>query len=185
MVFSMNSQLHTHTISVGYWTDRGWALAKGYLSGGNESGPSIAFSPLTPQGFILLLQPFSSEPAFLTSRPLLTQFNEILKDSLHTFQVQVFGSCGRLCGDLGINLDSVEVVGVPGDYNIVPVVVIQWLIGVAFDQVGSIPQVRHIVQVTATRYGTTWEDATMDTNRRTWKHGIGKKTQTNKYITVH
>lgn len=44
-----------------------------------------------------------------------------------------------------------EVVGVPGDYDIVPVVVVQRLVGVAFDQVGSIPQVRHIVQVTGTR----------------------------------
>lgn len=45
-----------------------------------------------------------------------------------------------------------EVVGVPGDYDIVPVVVVQGLVGVAFDQMGSIPQVRNIVQVSRTRY---------------------------------
>lgn len=64
---------------------------------------------------------------------------------VHTLQVQVFGSCCCLRGNLGVNLDSVEVVGVPGDYNIVPVVVVQGFVRVAFDQVGSIPQVRHIV----------------------------------------
>lgn len=69
-----------------------------------------------------------------------------------TLKVQVLGSCGRLRGDLGINLDSVEVVGVPGDYDTVPVVVVQGLVGVAFDQMGSIPQVRHIVQVARNRY---------------------------------
>lgn len=79
-------------------------------------------------------------------------YKYIKNPRLHTLQVQVFGSCGRLCGDLGINLDSVEVVGVPGDDDIVPVVVVQGLVGVAFDQMGSIPQVRHIVQVTGTRY---------------------------------
>lgn len=46
----------------------------------------------------------------------------------HTLQVQVFGSCGSLGGNLGVNLDSVKVVGVPGDYDIVPVVVIQGLV---------------------------------------------------------
>lgn len=45
-----------------------------------------------------------------------------------------------------------EVVGVPGDYYIVPVVVVQGLVGVALDQVGSVSQVRHIVEETATRY---------------------------------
>lgn len=94
---------------------------------------------------------------------------------LRTLQVQVFGSCGRLCGDLGINLDSVEVVGVPGDYDIVPVVVVQGLVWVAFDQVGSISQVRHIVQVTGTRSWRTWVDVTMDGRGSTWRHGIMKK----------
>ena len=48
-----------------------------------------------------------------------------------------------------------EVVGVPGDDDIVPVVVIQGLVGVAFDQVGSIPQVRYVMQVPGNVYLTT------------------------------
>lgn len=81
-------------------------------------------------------------------------FFPLFSDSMcvHTLQVQVFGSCCCLCRNLGVNLDSVEVVGVPGDYNIVPVVVVQGLIGVAFDQVGSVAQVRHIVQITRSTY---------------------------------
>lgn len=71
---------------------------------------------------------------------------------LLTLQVQVFGSCGCLCGDLGINLDGVEVVSVPGDDDIVPVVVVQGLVGVAFDQVGSISQIGHVVQIAGNRY---------------------------------
>lgn len=47
-----------------------------------------------------------------------------INSCLRTLKVQVFGSCGGLRGDLGINLDSVEVVGVPGDYDTVPVVVV-------------------------------------------------------------
>lgn len=48
-----------------------------------------------------------------------------------------------------------EVVGVPGDDDVVPVVVVQGLVGVSLDQVGSVPQVRHIVQVPGTRKSTT------------------------------
>lgn len=70
-----------------------------------------------------------------------------------TFQIQVFGSGRCLRGDLGVDLDSVEVVGVSGDDHVVPVVVIQRLVRVAFDQVGSIPQVRHVVQITAIEQG--------------------------------
>lgn len=122
-----------------------------------------------------------TKPASLTSRLLLPQFNEIWKKyiyifinslCLRTLQVQVLGPCGRLSCDLGINLDGVEVVGVPGDYDIVPVVVVQGLVWVAFDQVGSVPQVGHVVQVTGTRYLTTWADAAVDRIGRTWKHGV-------------
>lgn len=77
-----------------------------------------------------------------------------------TLQVQVFGSGRCLRGDLGVDLDGVEVVGVSGDDHVVPVVVVEWLVGVAFDQVGPIPQVGHVVQVTAIEQGgkrETWE----------------------------
>lgn len=70
-----------------------------------------------------------------------------------TLQVQVFGSGRRLRGDLGVDLDGVEVVGVSGDDHVVPVVVIQRLVGVAFDQVGSVPQVGHVVQITGMEGG--------------------------------
>lgn len=70
-----------------------------------------------------------------------------------TLQVQVFGSGRRLRGDLGVDLDGVEVVGVSGDDHVVPVVVIQRLVRVAFDQVGSVPQVGHVVQITGMERG--------------------------------
>lgn len=77
-----------------------------------------------------------------------------------TLQVQVFGSGRCLRGDLGVDLDGVEVVGVSGDDHVVPVVVVERLVGVAFDQVGPVPQVGHVVQVTAIGQGgkrETWE----------------------------
>lgn len=40
-----------------------------------------------------------------------------------TLKVQVFGSCGRLRSDFGINLDCMEIIGVPGDDDVVPLVV--------------------------------------------------------------
>lgn len=40
-----------------------------------------------------------------------------------------------------------EVVSVAGDDDVVPVVVVEGLVGVAFDQVGPISQVGHVVQV--------------------------------------
>lgn len=52
---------------------------------------------------------------------------------LHTLQVQVLGSCGGLRGDLGVDLDRVQVVCVPGDDDVVPVVIVEGLVGVAFD----------------------------------------------------
>lgn len=70
-----------------------------------------------------------------------------------TLQVQVFGSGRCLRGDLGVDLDGVEVVGVSGDDHVVPVVVVERLVGVAFDQVGTVPQVGHVVQVTAIKQG--------------------------------
>lgn len=156
-------------------------LARGYVSGGNEWEPSIAFSLHPLWGLFcwcnlsvtnLLLSPLGHCCPNLMKPP--PKKIHIYSLCLRTLQVQVFGSCGRLRGDLGINLDHVEVVGVPGDYDIMPVVVVQGLVWVAFDQVGSISQVGHIVQVTGTRYLTTWMDATKKRNGRTWKHDTKK-----------
>lgn len=59
----------------------------------------------------------------------LAKLNEMRKTPARrrprTLQVQVFGSGRRLRGDLGVDLDGVEVVGVSGDDHAVPVVVIQ------------------------------------------------------------
>ena len=64
-----------------------------------------------------------------------------------TLEVQVLGPAGSLSGDLGVDLHRVQVVGVPGDDDIVPVVVVQGLVGVALDQVGPVPKVGHVVKV--------------------------------------
>lgn len=69
-----------------------------------------------------------------------------------TFQVQVLGAHGGLRGDLGINLDRVQVVGVTGDVHVVPVVVVEWAVGVALDQVSAVAQVGDVVQVAAARW---------------------------------
>lgn len=89
-----------------------------------------------------------------------------------TLQVQVFGPGRRLRGDLGVDLDGVEVVGVSGDDHVVPVVVIQRLVGVAFDQVGSVPQVGHVVQITGMEGGEEGNVRKSETSF--WKTGARK-----------
>lgn len=64
-----------------------------------------------------------------------------------TLQVEVLGAHGGLSGDFGVDLDGVEVVGIPGDVHVVPVVVVQGAVGVALDQVGPVAQVRDVVKV--------------------------------------
>lgn len=66
-----------------------------------------------------------------------------------TFQVQVLGAHGGLRGDLGVDLDRVQVVGVAGDVHVVPVVVVERAVGVALDQVSAVAQVGDVVQVAA------------------------------------
>lgn len=68
-----------------------------------------------------------------------------------TLQVKVLGARRGLCGDFGVNLDRVEIVGVPGDVNVVPVVIVQRAVGAPFDQMGAVTQVRNVMQVAATR----------------------------------
>lgn len=85
---------------------------------------------------------------------------------LHTLKVQVLGSCGGLRGDLGVYLDHVEVVSVAGDDDVVPVVVVEGLVGVAFDQVGPISQVGHVVQVAGRGESLTWDGLTIDNKNR-------------------
>lgn len=70
-----------------------------------------------------------------------------------TFQIQVLGAHGGLRGDFGVDLDRVQVVSVAGYVHVVPVVVVQRTVGVAFDQVRSVAQVGDVVQVAGEREG--------------------------------
>lgn len=60
---------------------------------------------------------------------------------MHTLKVEVLGAHGGLRGDFGVDLDRVEIVGVAGYVNVVPVVVIEGTVRVAFDQVCSVSQI--------------------------------------------
>lgn len=66
---------------------------------------------------------------------------------VRTLQVEVLGAHGGLRGDFGVDLDRVQVVGVPGDVHVVPVVVVERTVGVAFDEVRAVAQVGDVVQV--------------------------------------
>lgn len=103
-------------------------LAQGLLHGGNDQGLTIAFS-LCPCRFYPAASDFFCHLEDRCS-PNLMKSDKSTADPLwpRTLQVQVLGSRGRLRGDLGVYLDSVEVVGVPGDDDIVPVVVVQRLV---------------------------------------------------------
>lgn len=83
-----------------------------------------------PAGFIPLLVTFFFLHLEGRCSPNLMKSDKSTADPLcpRTLQVQVLGSRGRLRGDLGVYLDGVEVVGVPGDDDIVPVVVVQRLV---------------------------------------------------------
>lgn len=67
----------------------------------------------------------------------------------NTFQIQVLGSHGSLCGDFGVYFDSVKVVCISWDHHIVPVIVIQRCVGISFDEMSSISQIWHIMEISA------------------------------------
>lgn len=62
-----------------------------------------------------------------------------------TFKVEVFGSVDILGDRLGVYFECVCVGGIPCDDHIVPLVVIQWVVTVSFQQTGPVPQVEHVV----------------------------------------
>lgn len=66
-----------------------------------------------------------------------------------TFQVQIAGSIGVLGDGVGVDFQCVHVVRVTGNHHVVPLVVIQLLVGVAFHQRGSIAQVENVVDIPA------------------------------------
>lgn len=66
-----------------------------------------------------------------------------------TFQVQVLGSIDALACCGSVYLQCVSVAVVSGDGYIVPLIVIQRPFTFAFDQIGSISKVKHVVDVSA------------------------------------
>lgn len=64
-----------------------------------------------------------------------------------TFKVQIAGSIGVLGDGVGVDFQCVHVVSVTGNHHVVPLVVIQWLVWVAFHQRGSIAQVKDVVDI--------------------------------------
>ena len=64
-----------------------------------------------------------------------------------TLQVQVPGSCRDLRCDFRVDLYSVEVAGVPWYHHVVPLIVIKRFIWAPFDEVSTISQIKHVMQV--------------------------------------
>lgn len=64
-----------------------------------------------------------------------------------TFQIQIFGTVDDLSDYLGVDFQAVGIAVVPRDDNIVPLVVIQGAVTVAFDHIGTIAEIKHIVYV--------------------------------------
>ena len=69
-----------------------------------------------------------------------------------TFQVEVLGAIDALAGCRGVDLQRVGVAVVPGDDHIVPLVVVKGHVALALDEVGPVPQVKHVVDVPAAEH---------------------------------
>ena len=76
-----------------------------------------------------------------------------------TFQIQILGAIDNLSDHLGVHFQAVGVTVVPGDDDIVPLVVIQGAVTIAFDHIGAIPEVKHVVYVPGGdhRHPVTWD----------------------------
>lgn len=64
-----------------------------------------------------------------------------------TFQIQIFGTIDNLSDHLSVHFQAVGVTVVPGDDDVVPLVVIQGAVTIAFDHIGAISKVKHVVYV--------------------------------------
>ena len=64
-----------------------------------------------------------------------------------TFEVQVAGSVGVLRDGVCVYLECVHVAGVARHHHVVPLVVVERLVRVAFHQRRAVAQVEHIVDV--------------------------------------
>lgn len=73
-----------------------------------------------------------------------------------TFEVQVAGSIGVLSNGAWVNLKCMYVVGVPGHHHVVPLVVVEWLVGVALHERWSVPEIEDVVDVTEKKRNV-WE----------------------------
>lgn len=70
-----------------------------------------------------------------------------------TFQIQIFGTIDDLSDYLGIHFQAVGITVVPSDDYIMPLVVIQGAVTVAFDHIGTITKIKHIVYIPMRRGG--------------------------------
>lgn len=64
-----------------------------------------------------------------------------------TFKIQIFGTIDDLSDHLSIHLQAVCITVISGDDNIVPLVVIERTVTVAFDNIRSISKVKYIMYV--------------------------------------
>lgn len=64
-----------------------------------------------------------------------------------TFQIQIFGTIDDLSDYLGVDFQAVGIAVIPSDDNIMPLVVIQGAVTVAFDHIGTIAKIKHIVYI--------------------------------------
>lgn len=104
---------------------------------------------------------YSSPAAIQSQRPSVSQAAaQSLSRSVDaanrrrlTFQVQVAGSVGVLRDGARVDLEHVHVAVVAGDDHVVPLVVVERLVGVALHQRRAVAQVEHIMDVPA---GQEW-----------------------------
>lgn len=67
--------------------------------------------------------------------------------SSRTFEVQIFSSVDDLTHCLGIDFERVDVTVVSGDDDVMPLVVMKSSVTVAFDHVGPVAEIKHIMYV--------------------------------------
>lgn len=84
----------------------------------------------------------SGSNLFVERRVLKYKFNIRI-----TFQIQILGTIDDLSDYLGVHFQAVGITVVPSDDNVVPLVVIQRTVTVAFDHIGTIAKIKHIVYV--------------------------------------
>lgn len=66
---------------------------------------------------------------------------------LHTFEVQIFSAIDDLTHCLGIDFERVDVTVVSSDDNVMPLVVMESSVTVAFDYIGPVAEIKHIMYV--------------------------------------